>query len=280
MAAEVACQKEISWILSEGVARQKRIKYSIYSVLVLALAGIGCYYISKLKPAAPSVEWATIWPGTVKRGSMLVDVKGTGTLVPEDIVWIPAAFESQVSKIMVNSGDKVKPDTVLMVLTNPDMELAANDLEWQIGRPKRASPILECNWRASAWINRTSWRAVESDLKQAQLNKDTDQQLLKMNLKSELEVKLSVAKWENLQQKAEIEKKRLDIMTESTNAQLDSQKVQIEQLKAQQQLKKQQFAELTIRAGTEGVLAGDDAASGPAGASRATFWRKSRSRGS
>jgi HlyD family secretion protein len=75
-----------------------------------------------------------------------------------------------------------------------------------------------------------------------------------MSLKSELEVKLSVAKFENLQQKAEIEKKRLDIMTESTNAQLDSQRVAIEQLKAQQQLKKQQFAELTIRAGTEGVL--------------------------
>ena len=80
-----------------------------------------------------------------------------------------------------------------------------------------------------------------------------------MSLKSDLEVKLSVAKWENLQQKAEIEKKKLDIMTESIDAQLDSQKVQIEQLKAQQLLKKQQFADLTIRAGIGRRFAGDDA---------------------
>ena len=66
-------------IKRQGVARQKRIKYAIYSVFLLAALGSATYYISKLKPAAPSVEWATIWPGTVKRGAMLVDVKGTGT---------------------------------------------------------------------------------------------------------------------------------------------------------------------------------------------------------
>jgi HlyD family secretion protein len=241
-------------IKREGVARQKRIKYTIYSVLMVAALGSATYYISKLKPAAPSVEWATIWPGTVKRGSMLVDVKGTGVLVPEDIVWIPAAFDSQVSKIMVNSGDRVKPDTILMVLTNPGMELDANDLEWQIKKADASLTETRVELESKRLDQQAVVAGVESDLKQAQLNKDTDEQLLKMSLKSELEVKLSVAKWENLQQKAEIEKKRLDIMTESTNAQMDSQRVQIEQLKAQQGLKKQQFAELTIRAGTEGVL--------------------------
>src|ERR1700733_11683216 len=241
-------------IKRQGVARQKRIKYAIYSVLMLAALGGATYYISKLKPAAPSVEWATIWPGTVKRGSMLVDVIGTGVLVPEGIVWILNTFETQVSKIVVNSRNKVKPDTVLMVLKNPDMELAANDLEWQIRKADASLTDTRVQLESKRLDQQDVVAGVESDLKQAQLNKDTDQQLLKMNLKSELEVKLSVAKWENLQQKAEIEKKRLDIMTESTNAQLDSQKVQIEQLKAQQQLKKQQFAELTIRAGTDGVL--------------------------
>jgi HlyD family secretion protein len=241
-------------IKREGVTRKKRIKYAIYSVLMLGVAGSATYYLSKLKPASRTVEWATIWPGTVKRGSMLLDVKGSGTLKPEDIVWIPAAFESQVSKIMVNSGDRVKPDTVLMVLTNPDMELAANDLEWQIKKADASLTDTRVQLESKRLDQQSVVAAAQSDLKQAQLNKDTDEQLLKMNLKSELEVKLSVAKWENLQQKAEIEKKRLDIMTESTNAQLDSLKVEIEQLKAQQQLKKQQVAELTIRAGTEGVL--------------------------
>lgn len=238
----------------EGVAKRKRIKMAIYVVLLLAVAGSGTYYLSKLKPAAKTVERATIWPGTVKRGPMLRDVKGSGVLEPEDIVWIPAPSEGQISKILVDSGDRVKPDTILMVLTNPDMELTANDLEWQIKKAEASLTDLRVQLESKRLDQQSVVAAVESDLKQAQLNKDTDEQLLKLNLKSELEVKLSVAKWEQLQGKAEIEKKRLDIMTESINAQTDSQKVQIEQLKAQQQLKKQQFADLIIRAGTEGVL--------------------------
>ena len=241
-------------IKREGVTRRKRIKFAVFTVLGLAAAGAATYYLSKLKPADRGVEWATILPGTVKRGSMLIDVKGTGVLVPEDIVWIPAAFESQVSKIMVSSGDRVKADTILMVLTNPDMDLAANDLEWQIRQADASLTDTRVQLESKRLDQQSVVAGVESDLKQAQLNKDTDEQLLKMKLKSELEVKLSVAKWEQLQQRAEIEKKRLDIMTESTEAQMDSQRVQVEKLKAQKQLKKQQVAELTIRAGTEGVL--------------------------
>jgi HlyD family secretion protein len=117
-------------IKREGVTRRKRIKAVLLTAVGLAAAGALTWRLSKLQPAAPSVERATVWVDVVKRGPMLRDVKGTGTLVPEDPLWIPAANEGQVSKIMVQSGDKVKPDTVLLVLTNPDMELAANDLEW------------------------------------------------------------------------------------------------------------------------------------------------------
>lgn len=241
-------------IKREGVAKKKRIKLALYSVLLVAVLGSGTYYISKLKPAAPSVEWGTIWPGTVKRGPMLRDVKGSGTLEPEDIVLIPAPSEGQITKIMVDSGDRVKPDTILMVLTNPDMDLAANDLDWQIKKAEASLTDTRVQLESKRLDQQSEVAAVESDLKQAQLNKDTDEQLLKMNLKSDLEVKLTVAKWENLQQKDEIEKKKLANMSDSINAQLDSQKVQIEQLKAQQQLKKQQVADLVIRAGTEGVV--------------------------
>jgi HlyD family secretion protein len=241
-------------IKREGVARKKRIKMALYLVLTAAVLGSGTYYISKLKPAAPSVEWATIWPGTVKRGPMLRDVKGSGQLEPEDIVLIPAPSEGQIVKIMVDSGDRVKPDTVLMVLTNPDMELASTDLEWQIKKAEASLTDLRVQLESKRLDQQSQAASVESDLKQAQLNKDTDEQLLKLNLKSELEVKTTVAKWENLQQKAEIEKKKLENMSDSINAQMDSQKVQIEQLKDQQQLKKKQFADLIIHAGTEGIV--------------------------
>jgi HlyD family secretion protein len=241
-------------IKREGVARRKRIKTVLLSVVLVAAAGALTWRLSKLQPAAPSVERATVWVDTVKRGPMLRDVKGTGTLVPEDPLWIPAANEGQVSKIMVQSGDRVKPDTVLLVLTNPDMELAATDLEWQVKQAEADLKSDAVNLESSRLTQQSVASSVSSDLEQAELAKDRDQQLLKMQLKSEMEVKLSVAKWKELVSKSEIEKKRLDIMAESTAAQLDGKKVQVEKLRAQWQLKKQQVAELTIRAGTEGVL--------------------------
>jgi HlyD family secretion protein len=238
----------------EGVAKKKRIKAAILTVVVLAAGAAITWRLSKLQPAAPSVERATVWVDSVKRGPMLRDVKGTGTLVPEDPLWIPAANEGQVSKILVQSGDRVKPDTVLLVLTNPDMELAANDLEWQVKQAEADLTGLKVTLESERLNQQSVVSAVASDLEQADLTKERDQQLLKMQLKSDMEVKLSVAKWKELASKSEIEKKRLEIMSESTSAQLDGKKVQVEKLRAQWQLKKQQVAELTIRAGTEGVL--------------------------
>ncbi len=223
-------------------------------MVLLAAAGMLTWRLSKLQPAAPSVERATVWVDTVKRGPMLRDVKGTGTLVPEDPLWIPAANEGQVSKIMVQSGDRVKPDTVLLVLTFPVLELAATELEWQVKQAEADLYSDAVNLESSRLTQQSVASSVSSDLEQAELAKDRDQQLLKMQLKSEMEVKLSVAKWKELVSKSDIEKKRLDIMAESTAAQLDGKKVQVEKLQAQWQLKKQQVAELTVRAGTEGVL--------------------------
>jgi len=238
----------------EGVAKKKRIKYAVYTILGLAVVGFASWRISLLKPAAPSVERATVWVDTVKRGPMVRQVRGLGTLVPEDILWIPAAFDSQVSKVFVKSGGPVQPDTVLVVLTNPDMDLAANDLEWQVKQAEANLSDLKVKLESSRLDQQVLTAQTESDLKQAQLTKDRDEQLLKMELKSDLEVKLSVAKYEELSNKIVLEKKRLDIMAESEQAQIDAQKVQIEKLRAAWVLKKQQVAELTIKAGTDGVL--------------------------
>ena len=120
-------------IKREGVARKKRIKLAIYLVLGIAAAGTVSWVPLQAK-ASGAQRWScgTIWPGTVKRGPIVLDVHGSGTLVPEEILWIPAASEGQITKVLAKSGEKVRPDSVLMVLTNPDMELAANDLDWQV----------------------------------------------------------------------------------------------------------------------------------------------------
>src|SRR5271168_2084274 len=114
-----------------GVAKKKTIRRVIYLALALAVAGLAGWRITQLKPAAPSVEMATLWPEAVKRGPMVRDVRGIGTLVPEDILWIQAEFDSQVKSIRAQSGDEVKPDTVMLVLSNPQMEADAVDYEWQ-----------------------------------------------------------------------------------------------------------------------------------------------------
>jgi HlyD family secretion protein len=241
-------------IKREGVARRKRIRLAIYLVLILAGASLASWRLYKLQPAAPSVERATVWVDAVKRGPMLRDVKGIGTLLPEDIVWIPANSEGQVNKVLVKSGERVKPDSVLVVLTNPDMELAANDFEWQVKQAEADLADTRVRLESQRLDQQSLVATVASDMKQAEITKDKDQQLLKMQLKSEIDAKLSTSRWEQLKQKYEIEQKRLEIMSESTAAQMDAKKVQIDKLRAAQQLKKQQVSELSVRAGLEGVV--------------------------
>jgi HlyD family secretion protein len=241
-------------IQREGVARRKGIRAALWVTALLVLAGFAAWRVSEIKPAVPAVERATLLIDTVKRGDLEIEVRGLGTLVPEDIIWIPAEFESQVRKILVKSGQPVKRNTVLMILENPDMELAASDLEWQVRQAEAAYSDLKVRLESQRLDQQANVAAVASELRQAELTKDRDEQLLKAGLKSDLEVKLSVARWEQLEGKHSLEKQRLDIMSESINAQLDSQKLQIDKLRAALQLKRKQVSELTVRAGMNGVI--------------------------
>ncbi len=106
----------------QGVAKRKMIRrILIGSVLLLGAGGI-LFAVSRMQPALPAVESGTVWPDTVKRGPMLRQVHGTGTLVPEDVVWISAVTEGRVEKIYLQPGTVVRPDTVIMDLSNPGPE--------------------------------------------------------------------------------------------------------------------------------------------------------------
>ncbi|MGD1090511.1 MAG: HlyD family efflux transporter periplasmic adaptor subunit [Bryobacteraceae bacterium] len=241
-------------IKREGVAKKKLIRRIIYVTLTVIAVGFASWRLSLLKPAAPTVELATVWPDIVKRGPMLRDVRGLGTLVPEDIIWIGAEFDSQVQKILTHSGDDVNPDTVMLVLSNPQMELDASDYQWQVKQAEAAYADMKAKLQSQTFDQQSVVASIASDLHQAELTKERDEQLLKLQLKAELEEKLSVAKWEQLAGKYEMEKKKLEIMKESVDAQLDAQKVQIEKLRATYLLKKKQVDELTIRAGIKGRM--------------------------
>ena len=112
-----------------SVKRQKKIRRGIYAgvaLLAIILVTVG---VSRLKPAAPGVDRATVWIDTVKRGPMIRQVRGSGTLVPEDIRWIPATTQGRVEKIVLRPGAQVKPETVILEMSNPDLQQSVKDAQ-------------------------------------------------------------------------------------------------------------------------------------------------------
>jgi HlyD family secretion protein len=241
-------------IKREGVARKKRIKFIIYTILGLAGLGVLGWRISLLKPAAPTVELATLWPDTVKRGNMVLDMKGLGTLVPEDIVWIPSDQDGQVRKVLVKSGDKVTPNTVLVVLANPDLELATNDLEWQVKAAEANLEDLKVRLQNGRFDQEAAVANAQTALETAALNKQKDEELFKLHLKSEVEVKITTANWTQADNTYRQQRQKLDHLKGMEDAQIDSDKVQVDKLRAAWERNKQKVGELVVHAGTDGVV--------------------------
>ncbi|HUQ91976.1 MAG TPA: HlyD family efflux transporter periplasmic adaptor subunit [Bryobacteraceae bacterium] len=238
----------------KGARRSKIIKRSIALLIVLVAIPLITWGLGRLKPAAPPVERASVWPDKVKRGPMLRQVRGLGTLVPEEILWIPAVTDGRVEKLLLRPGARVGKNSVIMELSNPELQLAMLDMEWQV-------KIAEANYRdlkvklESAELDQTARTAqLQSDFMQAKLKFDRDEKLSAEGLTPDLTLQLSKATAEELGNRFKIEQKRLAINKDSIDAQLASQNVQIEKLKAAYGLKKEQVDQLKITAGTEGVL--------------------------
>jgi HlyD family secretion protein len=236
------------------VARRKLIKRVAVIVVVLAAIPLITWGLSRLKPAAPTVDRATVWVDTVKRGPMVREVRGLGKLVVEDYIWIPAQFEGRIEKINFLPGSKLHASDTLMVISNADMALAANDLEWQVKQAEANYTNLKVTLESSQLAQKSVTQQVKSDMSQAELQADRDTQLTKLGLKSDLETKISVAKWDELKGRYQLSQQQLDMSDQSIKAQLDAQNVQIEKLKAAYDLKREQVQQLVIRAGVDGVL--------------------------
>ena len=236
------------------VARKKLIRRIVVITVIVAAIPLITWGLSRLKPAAPSVDRATVWIDSVKRGPMLREVRGLGTLVVEEFVWIPAQFDARVEKINFLPGAKVHPNDVVMILKQPQMELDASDLEAQVKQAQAQYDNLRVQLQSAQLTQEATTQQVKSDMEQAELQADRDRQLNKLDLKSDVDTKVSQAKSDELKNRYIISKKQFDISGESIKAQLDAQKVLIDNLKAKVKLKKEQVDQLTIRAGVEGVV--------------------------
>ncbi len=236
------------------VARKRRLRRVMYGVAGIILVPLITWGLSTLKPAAPTVEKATVWTDTVKRGPMLIQVRGLGTLVPEEILWIPATTDGRVVRRFVLPGSPVTADTVVLELTNPELEQLALDAEWQLRAAQAQLNSLKAQLESQLLDQKAAAATVQSEYQQAKLNAEKDEELAKLGLGASLNVKLSKAKAEALTTRNAIEQQRLQVSSDSVKAQLDAQKARVEQLRALYELKRTQLDSLRVRAGAEGVL--------------------------
>jgi HlyD family secretion protein len=211
--------------------------------------------LSRLKPAAPSVDKSAIWMDTVKRGSMLRQVRGPGTLVPEDIRYISAETDGHIEKLVrLPGGTPVQPDTILIEMSNPVLERDALDAESQL----RAAEAELMNVKAQAAKDVMDQEAkaatVRSDFHQAQLQAATNEGLYKEGLIADLTVKLSRVKAEELETRNGIEEKRVASVQQAADAQVAVQEAHVQALRALAALKRSQKDALHVRAGIAGVL--------------------------
>ena len=231
--------------------RRKRLIIAVAIAVVVAAATFG---VSRLPQAAPEVDSAGLFIDTVKRGAMVRQVRGTGILVPEQVRWIPAATEARVERILVRPGVTVTADTVILELSNPEVEQAARDAELQLGSAVAELRKREIELESSVLAQRAVSAGIDAQLSEARAQAEVDAELAKNGLTSALTAKLSRSRAEQLETRSEIEKKRLEIARKAATAEMQMQRSRVDQVRALHQLRQQHRGAMQVRAGIDGVL--------------------------
>src|SRR5277367_2473111 len=232
---------------------RRQIAIGAIGLVVVAAAAAAVY---RLKPAAPGVDASTVWPDTVKRGPMVVQVRGLGTLVPseESIRLIPSQTEATVTRIRVLPGTKVAPDTILMDLTDPQLDQELLTAQLQLKSDQVAYHNLQTTLQSALMDKKATAATVNSDYSQAQLQAQTDKQLFNLGVISGLAYNKSKSSADELTTRNSISVEQVDMNAKAIQTQLDVQQAKIDQDKAMLKLKEDQRAALEVKAGIDGVL--------------------------
>ena len=234
--------------------RNKNIRRAAYALGVLILVPLVTVGLSRLKPAAPSVDKATVWTGGVQRGPMLREVRGLGTLVPETIRIIPSATDGKVEERLLLPGTPVKADTVVMILSNPTLEQSTVDAEYQLKGAEAELNNIRATLENQLMDQRAKAAGVRSSFHQAKIQADTNAELFKLGLTSDVVYKMSKVSAEELEKQNDIAEKQVETFARSIEAQVAVQQSKVEQQRALAKLKHQQLGQLRVRPGIEGVL--------------------------
>jgi len=241
-------------IARPNVAKEKRRKRIIYAVIAgVALLGI-TIAISRLKPAAPTVEKNLVWMGEVKRGPMVRQVRGLGTLVPEEIRWIAARTQGRVDKIIIRPGALVEPGTLIVELTNPDVVSAAANAKSQLQAAEAQLAGLRVTLESSLLQSEAAAANAKADYESARLQAEVNDELLKDGLVSRVQHELSKVTADTAKNRNEIEQKRYAFAKDSIKPQLAVQEAEVERLASLYRLRGEELDALQVRASMKGVL--------------------------
>ena len=239
---------------SPSVIRKKKIRRVIYAAVALVAIVLITVGVSRLKPAAPSVERATVWVDTVKRGQMLRQVRGSGTLVPEDIRWIPATTQGRVERILLRPGAEVEPNTVILELSNPDLEQAVRDAQLAYQSAQAAFENRKADLQSALLTQESNVATIEANYNQAALDLQANEQLFKDGLVSGLLLKQKQGQVAELKNRLAIEEKRLEMTRGGIKSQVAPQEAEIAQRRAAADLQARRLEDLKVKAGMSGVL--------------------------
>jgi len=238
----------------ESVMRKKKLRRIIYGVVAgVAVLGVSVG-LSRLKPAAPTVDRSTVWVDTVMRGPLVRQVRGLGTLVPEDIRWIPALTDGRVDEIVLRPGAIVKPDSIILKLSNPELQQGMEDATLERKAGEEDLNNTKAKLETDLENQRASAATVYSDYEQAKLDQEKKELLFKDGLVSEMDLKVSQFKAQELAARNQIELERVETYKKGAKAQVAVQEAKVDQLKAIEALRRKQIEALNVHAGINGIL--------------------------
>jgi HlyD family secretion protein len=236
--------------------QQKRRRHVVWVAVGLVFLMAITVAISRLKPATPEVERSTIWTDTVKRGAMVRQVRGMGSLIPsqEFTRQIPAETDATVVRILKLPGSEVKADTILLKMSNPQVEQTAVDAKLQLKAAEAQYQSLRVKLQGDLMSQKAGAATINSDYSQARLQADTDKALFELGVISGIAYKNSKSKADEFTTRNNIEDVRLEINQKSIESQLAEQQTKVEQVRALAKLKQKEMDALEVRAGIDGVL--------------------------
>ena len=234
--------------------RRKRIRQAIYGGAVLLAVVVVSVGLSRLKPAAPTVEASTLWPDTVKRGPMVRQVRGLGTLVPEDLRWIPATTQGRVERIVLRPGTAVTPNSVILELSNPQLEQEVQEAQLKLQSSEATLANVRVQLQNELLQQKATAASIEAEYQKAQMQAEMNNALARDELVSELVRRQAVLEAEQLAVRRGIGQEQLATQAETSRAQLAVQQSTVDQARAYLALKERQRDELQVRAGLDGIL--------------------------